>query len=188
MIIEFIHRQFTEIVMTELKIIFILISFILAIGESKHLKCTPIICPQCNIQMNETYHELGLRILNAKGPANCSCGQGDQSYKFFGKDYGLPNDAPCCVNIIPSAPVQCSPRDPAVPDCPYLLGLRQDETFYDYYMRVGKDQKNAPLNGCCPAGSYKYIFASAVTGNTRNTCACVIYNKAYADESSEDYS
>ena len=170
---------FTKTIMTELKKLIILISSIIAISEAKTLKCKPIICPQCNLQLNETYHEFGLRILNANGPANCSCGQGDQSYKLFGKDYGLSNDACCCLNIVPSNPVQCSPRDPAVLDCPNNLGIEQNETIGNYFKRIGKDQNGAPSNGCCRAGTYKYIFTPKITGNSKNICACVIYDKAY---------
>ena len=171
--------------MTALKTILILISSIFVISEAKKLKCTPLMCPQCNLNLNETYHEFGLRILNGKGPANCSCGEGNQSYTFFGKDYGLPNDASCCLYIVPTKLVQCSPRDPAVPDCPNNLGVRQDETIGDYYKRVAKVQNGAPPNGCCPAGTYKYIFASEISGSKKNICACVIYNHGYAEDSSE---
>ena len=170
--------------MTELKKLLILLFSIIAIGEAENLNSKSIKCPPCNLQLNETYHETGLRILNGKGPEDGSCDDDEQDYKLFGKDYGLSHDACCCAKIVQRSPVQCSPRDPAVPDCPKNLGIRKHETFGHYFKRVGKTQKGAPPNGCCPAGTYKYIFTPEVTGNTKNTCACVTYNKCFVDDDS----
>ena len=173
---------FTNIIMTELKKLLILISSIIAIGEAGKINSNSTKCPPCDLQLNETYHETGLRILNGKGPEDGSCDFDEQDYKFFGKKFGLSHDACCCSKIVQTSPVQCSPRDPAVPDCPKNLYIKKHETVGHYFRRVGKCQKGAPPNGCCPAGTYKYIFTPEMTGNDENICACFVFNKAHLDD------
>lgn len=166
--------------------------FFLAFGliEAKHLKCEPVICPICDFRLTDTYDDVVQRTLsNSTYPPNGSCLDTTVKYLFFGKDYGFNHDACCCIPILPTSPVQCNPRDPSVPECANNLGSRKGENVADYNKRVGRVQSNAPSNGCCRNGTFKYIYAKELTGAPNDICTCIIFNVAYAiDESSSSSS
>ena len=168
------------------KKVVILVLFVFNFSEAMRLKCEPIICPSCNLQFNETYEQTALKFLSS-GPPDGSCLGTDEKYQFFGKDFGRSNNGCCCLPIAPTSPVQCSPRDPTVPECANNLGIRKGELVADYFQRVGRVLKDAPSNGCCRNGTFKYIYTKEVTGSSHNICTCIVHNVAYAtSDSSSD--
>ena len=170
-----------------MKQVIIALFFTVALGEAKTLKCEPIICPICDFRLTDTYDDVVQRTLsNTSYPVDGSCLDGSQKYTFFGKDYGFTHNACCCIPIFStSPPLQCNPRDPNVPECADNMGSRKFETVADYNKRVGRSQANAPSNGCCRNGTFKYIYPQIATGASHDICTCIIYNVAYAvDESS----
>ena len=167
-------------------IIFVVFAFSAIIA--KKLKCEIIISPQCDVKGNETYEQLALKYLDSGSPDG-SCLSGDVKYQFFGKDFGRPNNASCCYRAATLSPdLQCSPRDPTVPECVNNLGIRKGELLGDYFQRVGRIQQDAPSNGCCRDGTFKYIYTKEFTGASHDICTCVIYSVGYAVESSESES
>ena len=173
--------------MKGLKQVIVLVLFAFSTSEAMRLKCEPVICPKCIIQLNETYEQTALKFLNS-GPPDGSCLGTDVKYQFFGKDFGRSNNSCCCLPIAPTSPVQCTPRDPTVPECPNNLGIRKGELIVDYFQRVGRVKKDAPSNGCCRNGTFKYIYTKEFTGASHDICVCVIYNLSYAPPSSESES
>lgn len=157
------------------------LSFIEASAE-KTTTCHPIICPVCDYHLNDTFTAIALRALNAGGPSNGTCVTG-QLYIHLGIDFGMPNNACCCLPIAQSPPIDCNPRGVNVPDCADNLGIGLSETIEEYYRRVAKRQKHAPSNGCCHAGTFKYIFQAILTGLKHDVCVCMIENQAFSIDS-----
>lgn len=158
--------------------IFILFSCAILLIEASKLKCKPIICPTCEFHLDGTYTENSMKTLNAGGPSDGSCEIG-QKYIYYGADFGLLNDACCCILIAPSEPIDCNRRASCTPDCPDNLGIGKAEKIGDYFKRIGKMQNDAPSNGCCRAGTFKYIIPAIYTGLDHDVCSCVIKNKAF---------
>lgn len=140
--------------------------------EARRLKCSPI-CPDCVNAPEESFRSYATRYLEAGGPADGVCTSGVKSI-LFGKDYGKPNNACCCLHAPAAAPIDCGPETPQCPPA-WLLGL--DESAIHYFARVGRDMKGAPTNGCCPEGTIKWMFAKEYTGAADDICTCLKPNK-----------
>lgn len=169
--------------MNKFKIIFILVLFVLEISiiKATKWKCKPVICSPCEFHIDDTFTAVALRALNAGLPSDGSCITG-QKYIHIGTAFGKLNNACCCLPIAPSEPVECNPRGLGVLNCPDNLGIEKTETIGEYYSRVARVQKDAPSNGCCRAGTFKYIFPAMYTGLSHDVCACMIENQAFAPD------
>lgn len=175
----------SETIMKVIIQVAILLCLVSAFGAAKKLKCVPqpVLFPPCNLQLNETYRAFAFRILDYTDPAGgATCINGDIRYEIFGAGYGVNKNSSCCLVRPPSVELECNPQPPSVPTCPYNLGIRQNETIGDYFLRIGTTQAGGPTNGCCPSGTYKYVFPPSVTMASENICGCVIYNQAYTLE------
>ena len=150
------------------KVIFLFLTFV-ALFEATQARC-----PSCVYKTNDTYTDYAMRMLKAKGPATGSC-DGTVKYTHFGKDFGLSNNACCCLSIAPAVNLT------DLQTCPDNLGIRKNEPIWQYYIRFGKAYPNAPENGICRTGTYKFIFIKALTGLSRDICGCVPDNKAFID-------
>lgn len=146
-------------------------------------KCELIICPVCDFRATDTYQDFALRHLNSSGPSDGACISGEK-YVHFGVDFGLANNACCCLPLTKITEVECSPRGSNVPDCAENLGIGRNELVSDYYKRITRLQKDAPENGCCRDGTFKYIYQKTYTGLTNDICACVIVNGGMAPDCS----
>lgn len=169
-------------IMCRLIKVLLLLCLVFTMSEAKHYKCELVICPPCDFQSSETYSQYALRILNGKGPADGSCKGDSVKYTHKGEDYGLSHNACCCISVIKTTNVECKPRKPDVPECPDNIGIGMDEVIADYYKRVSKIQNDAPENGCCRDGTYKYIFSKHDLGTKHNTCACFVNDAAFIPE------
>lgn len=130
-------------------------------------------CPACDYRWSDTYSDYALRMLNAKGPANGTCLVGTVKYIHKGKDFCLKNDACCCLPIHPA--VNLTTMTP----CPDNWGIGKYQLISDYYVKFASAHSDAPENGICRDGTYKFIFAKALTGLSHDICACVPNNKAF---------
>lgn len=160
-------------------IFFLLIT--LAFCDCKRLLCKPVICPPCRLQLNETVEQSQRIILEALGPSDGICEQG-QKWIYFGEDFGLSNDACCCMPIPVYPPSNCDPSVFGM--CPLTPPFYKDDTIGQFYSRVGRELKDmAPMDGCCPDGSMKYIFPTVVTGQSNDICTCFVQNMRVAERS-----
>ena len=164
--------------MSELKTVIILLFAVFATGKTNTVKY-PRVCPPCNLQLTETYGQWGKRILLAKGPSDGICSNNQEvSYKFFGKDFGLKNDACCCLHTGPQNECRENPYGEIGPVCPDYPGVGYNETFGPNFLKVGQCQKDEHF-GCCRPGTYRFTFSPELNGLKRDTCVCVVYNKGY---------
>lgn len=168
--------------------VILLLFVIFTFSEAGRLKCEVVICPKCDFRSSDTYANYALRMLRLKGPADGSCHSDSVKYIHEGGDYNLSYNACCCMPVLPTSPVQYNPQDPNFTVCPDNIGIRKDELISDYYTKVAAIQKDAPENGWCRAGTFKYIFAKDIIGTSHNTCACFINNLAFIPESSSSSS
>lgn len=156
----------------------ILLSLFFAFCEAKSLKCVPTICPPCNIQLNLTYDEILLRVYSLSPPVDGSCLTG-QKYKIFGKDYNRTNDACCCAETnLKESNLQCNPPAPGTPYCANSLGTGRNVKIADIYNKTATLLKDAPPDGCCRRGTFKYIYPKELLGIDHDICTCVIDNMA----------
>lgn len=149
-----------------------LLAFAFVFCDCKHLKCVPVICPPCNLLPNETVAETQMKILSARGPADGTCLEGAIAF-YRGADYGLDNDACCCMDVPAYPPLQCDPIGPGISVCPPAPTFFKDETIGDYYLQIGLQMKNfAPADGCCPDGTAKFIASPSITSHPQPICVC----------------
>lgn len=169
-----------RIIMEAFKQVIILLVLTIALSEAKHRqkKCRDV-CPPCNMELDKTMYEFAERILNAKGPQDGLCGSTEVPYVMKGKVYGYPYDACCCLPLPQSpTPLKCKPRDPKVPECANNFGIGFNETITEYFIRVGKELSNAPTDGCCRDGTYKYICPADLTNTDEDKCVCLLNSNA----------
>ena len=129
--------------MKGLKQVIVLVLFAFSTSEAMKLKCEPVICPKCIIQINETYEQTALKFLNS-GPPDGSCLGTDAKYQFFGKDFGRSNNSCCCLPIAPTSPVQCTPRDPTVPECPTIWESEKGNCWETISKELAESKKMLP--------------------------------------------
>lgn len=153
-----------------------------AICSCKHLQCKLVICPTCRLQLNETVEQSQRFILQAQGPSDGTCEQGEK-WIYFGEDFGLDNNACCCMPV-PTYPIsQCNPSSPDIKMCPMTPPFYKDDTIGEFYTRIGHELENsAPTDGCCPDGTMKFIFVPAVTGSFADICTCFVENMRVAEK------
>lgn len=145
----------------------------LAASDARHSKCIPV-CPDCVFGPQDTYVQFAMRYLNGHGPADAPCLSGTK-WIHYGRDYGLPNNACCCLHGPISEPIDCGP-DNSSPMCPHALALGMDEPIGHFYQRIGRNVRGAPANGCCPEGTFKWIFDKESTGAEADICSCITQN------------
>lgn len=146
---------------------------VMILGLRVEVDCSEEVCPACVVNLNETFRQVALSNLDGSGPSSGICNQGIE-YIHFGRDYGLTNNACCCLTLPPSDPFDCNVKHP--PICPPIPTIGADELVSDYYARVGREVTNAPTNGCCPPGKYKWVFNQSYIGTTQNVCTCFTDN------------
>lgn len=135
-----------------------------------YVSSSPVVCPSCNLQLNETIQDNELKILTAKGLSDGTCEGAD--VKVIYRDSFL-NGACCCIPVPEYPPIQCDPVGPGISTCPYSLPFIQNELFSQYIERVGVLMKDsAPEDGCCPNGYSKFIFPPSLTGQSNQLCVC----------------
>lgn len=170
----------------------------LCFDPNPHPAETATVCPSCDFQLDETPKGNELRILNARGPADGICEGSDVKIIYHRKDYdynvdfdyGLGNDACCCIPVPEYPPLQCDPLGPGISMCPSTPKFIPGETFGHYVDRVGvrKVQNTAPADGCCANGTTKYIFPPTVLGQSYQLCVCFDPNNPFElIENYDDY-
>lgn len=142
-----------------------------------HHKHTPI-CPPCDWKLTETYAEYIMHTLTGGGPKDGRCQSGYQKWIYQAEPYGLKDDVCCCLKVKVS-PIDCS--RPSSPVCPAIPKIGRNEYVLDYFFRVSKQLKSAPENGCCPLGTFKWIFEKELT-KTSDLCSC-IEARSFQDDS-----
>lgn len=153
-------------------LIFLFFTIAIPFCDCKHLKCKPVICPSCDLQLNETVAQNQIKILSAGGPTDGTCVEGAKAF-YHGSDYGLANDACCCMPVPLYPPVQCDPIGPGISVCPSAPNFYKDETIGDYYLQIGLQRKNsAPADGCCLDDSVKLIVPSYLSNQSEPICIC----------------
>lgn len=159
--------------------------FLCAISCSgRRLKCGPVICPECDWRMTETYGEYVMKTLTSGGPKDGSCDSGHEKWIYEAEPYGLTTDVCCCLKV-KVAPIDCERF--TAPVCPAIPKIGRNENIKDYFSRVSRELKDAPENGCCPFGTFKWIFEKALTG-TKDLCSCLDKNNFEDDSSSSSSS
>lgn len=171
--------------------LFVVLALLLSLSAltkaKKKWNCSPVICPDCDMRPTDTYTGFAVRNLNTTGPSDGTCLAG-QKYIHYGKDFGFDKNTCCCIRITESPTVECNPRNPKIPDCVENLGVGRNELIGDYFQRVGRLQKDAPENGCCRDGTFKYIYEGIYTGLPNNICACIVVNGGMAPDCSSSSS
>lgn len=56
------------------------------------------------------------------------------------------------------------------PRCPPIIFGKPDQTMLQYWTRIYVEQRDAPTDGWCPNGQYKWIVYGSVIGKKRDTC------------------
>lgn len=128
------------------------------------------ICPTCHWKINETNAEYNIRTLTSGGPKDGRCEHGHEKWIYRGEPYGFENDVCCCLKV-KVAPINC--KHPSTPVCPPIPQIGRDEFIKDYFLRVAKELKDAPENGCCPLGTFKWIFKKSWTEASKELCSCI---------------
>lgn len=129
-------------------------------------------CPPCIWNMDETVNEYCSRMLSVGGPSDGVCdAPNSHIWYHYGPDYKFPHSTCCCLDLVPSDNLNCS--DSATPVCPPVPLFKQTDSIYEYFDRVVSTiGEIAPTNGCCPSGSFKYIFPAAYLQQEDNICGC----------------
>lgn len=164
--------------MNVLNITFIFLS--ITVCNCKRLICKPVICPPCQMQKNLTVEQSKIIILEAGGPSDGICEQGEK-WIYYGKDFGLNNNACCCMPVQDYPLKACDPMGSGTNFCPLTPVVYKDETIEDYYLRIGcLLGKSAPTNGCCKGKTFRSISPPAVTGQSADICTCFEKNMRVA--------
>lgn len=151
------------------------------IVEGKILKCKIVYCPNCEFSLSDTFVEFALKYINGNGPSDGLCSSASQKkYIFKGKDVEGNRDACCCFEDNPNSE-DCNLKNSERKECPDNPGIGKMETIASYFKRMGSFMQNAPTDGCCREGTYKWIFPQALTGTT-DVCVCVTDNKAFSEK------
>lgn len=134
------------------------------------------ICPDCVVTLNETFRDVAFFNFDRNAPSSgvCVAGENKVNFTHFGGDYNVSKNACCCLQLPPSDPYDCSVAHPVI--CPPIPTIGADELISDYYGRIGQALPNAPVNGCCPPGMFKWVFDKAFIGTTQNICTCFTNN------------
>lgn len=156
--------------MRSLTLLSILVIFAFYSSEAKQ-STVPAICPDCNTSLEDTVAMVAGRLLNADppGPEDGVCLSG-QKWIHYGRDYGYKNNACCCIPV-PTYP-PCGHKSDS-PKCPRVITLGFDEPLWHYNQRVGRTMLDAPTEGCCAEGSFKWIFPPFLTGAAQDICTCI---------------
>lgn len=131
------------------------------------------VCPDCEIRFKESFRGFAMRYINGNVPSNAPCLSGGKII-FLGKDYGVINDGCCCLHSPAAPPIVCGPDSP---QCPAAVIVGTDETAEHYFKRIGRNLKGAPSNGCCPPGTFKFIFEQELADTSDDLCACFSLSK-----------
>ena len=159
-----------------LKIVLISTLFILPCFESKKFKCVPVVCPDCKgWNLDDTYKEHALKHFEGKVVEDGICLIGEK-WTFHGNDYGWTGNACCYTTEFapPSEDIDCSAPDAV--QCPPSLLIGFNEKIKDSYKRAQVTLKDAPANGCCPAGELKQVLRASYS-QSHDICGCVTRNK-----------
>lgn len=136
--------------------------------NSKRLKCQPV-CPPCAWNFDETMEEVIVNLVQSNGPGDGVCLSGykwTKTVSYLGSDH----DICCCVDTPPFE--ICDPSDPRA--CPAGLSSLPGELIGDFWIRTGETLKDtAPEDGCCPSGSFKYVYKKSSTGQNKDICTCI---------------
>lgn len=156
----------------------ILVIFAFCFSEAKD-STVPEVCPVCVSSIDETVIIVARRYLTADPPVPedgvCLSGQ---KWIYFGKDHGYKNNACCCIPVPTYPPIDCGHKSDS-PDCPRAIPLGFDEPFSHYNQRVGRTMVDAPTNGCCHKGTFKWILDPYFTGAAEPICTCIkLYDNA----------
>lgn len=156
----------------------ILVIFTFYSTEAKHSTVLPV-CPDCVSTLDDTVVTVARKYLTANppGPEDGVCLSG-QKWIYFGKDHGFKNNACCCIPVPTYPPIDCGHKSDS-PECPRAIPLGFDEPFGHYNERVGRTVIDAPTNGCCPKGYFKWILDPFFTGAAKEICTCInLYDNA----------
>lgn len=136
--------------------------------QCKRLKCDQV-CPICDWNFDETFADVIINLIKSNGPGDGVCLYGHkwtQTVSYLGSNYNIC----CCVDIPPFE--TCAATDPRV--CTPGLSSLAGELIGDFWIRTGETLKDsAPEDGCCPAGSFKYIYSKGSTGQAKDICTCI---------------
>lgn len=112
-------------------------------------------CPPCVWNFNETHAEFATNMLTRGGPSDGICKSGYEKWIFEAKPFGMENDVCCSLEVV-VAPVNCDRS--YTPICPEISKIGRNEYIQDYYFYAARQLKDVPANGCCPLGTFKWIF------------------------------
>ena len=173
------------------KIVLLSILFVLPIIAKKQWKCEPVICPPCQWNLSDNVEAIGLKYLSGeiKSPEDGSCLEGVK-YVMRGVDLGFSRNACCCFQAKSASESPCTDTNNV--QCPANLIPDVSETAEKFFSRAVQKLKNAPSDGCCPPGSFKWTYLKEDTGLENNICACTLRNfsatlgKSFSESSSEE--
>lgn len=143
----------------------------------------PDVCPLCIFGGSDTYTDFAMRHF-ALGPADGECASGTQKYVHMGADFDQPTNACCCLTLAApdtTTPAVCNSENPTENSvtCPANLKIGREETVAHYYGRIASSFDDAPSDGCCGEGTFKYIYEKEYTGEDADICNCVIINGGF---------
>ena len=172
------------------KIILLSILFILPIIAKQQWKCEPVICPPCEWNLDDTFEQALAKYFSEalKTPEDGSCLEGVKLVAR-GADFGFSRNACCCVPASVAAESPCTDTNNV--QCPADLIPDVTETVEKFYTRVVRKLKNAPSDGCCPPGSFKWTYLKEDIGLENNICACTprifiqTQGRSFSESSSE---
>ena len=130
-------------------------------------------CPECIWTFEETYKEYALRYLMdfMSTPDDGICLKGVK-WIHYGADYGLKNRNACCCHTRFASQEPCNATSRVI--CPLLPKVKNSEPIGEFCYRAGQTVKNdAPSDGCCLGGTFKWLLPPVCTGASDNICVCV---------------
>lgn len=165
----------------------LILILLLASCSARRLESSTETCPKCDYDVSQTYEQVVSTFLKKNGPSDGVCTSG---VKWILRGYivGSSRDACCCFTVPKSAPVQCNSVSYTRIMCPNLIGIKRSESFKHYFRRIGNVMDDAPSNGCCPAGTIKWIFSKNLTQAKADICMCATPNKLLDDTEKTSFS
>jgi hypothetical protein len=176
--------------MFNVKVLILVIFALIAICEAHKYKCVPVICPEwiCHADLNVA-ENIRVYFNNETGPANGNCLRGEK-YIFNGSNFADENGdltgkfrCVCVDNETPAFPVSLpcpkqssssssSHEKTSVTQCKDWI-MKENETYGDFFQRIGATGEEFTADGCCKENLVKYILTPELSGYRKNICLCV---------------
>lgn len=154
--------------MASFSLILAVIVAVIGVCDSKRT-----ICPEYVWPLENTVVQNILNVFKFNTPADGVCPKGQEKYILYGGDFGYSTNRCVCLNLPESKYKKCGKK---TPQCPAMPAAYENEIVGDFFLRMGSELKGGLEDGCCPAGSVRWIAESKYVGIDQNICFCVPQN------------